>query len=416
MKKFFYLLAAFSAALVGCSKSEVVNAPGADTPITFKPYTNRALITKGTEATITDLGMNGFQVYAFSNESTTPDGVVAGYGDGKTHTPDKKAYMDKQVYNQDNAGWTYSGFIYWPATYYLDFVAYGLNDQVEETSPTTLKFTVDSDIATHEDLLVAAPVIDVKHGATGHPTDGGTVPFVFSHLLSRISFLLETEGNSANATDNTLVTLEQVDLVGNFYTEGTVDLTETRTTTLNIGEPDENGVATAKEAKRPYITGTTRPEGLVTYKLFGTDGHFSSYGVAVGGDQIFNNSALYNFDEAEGNIINQKYVRNSVDEATVNDINADRYMMVIPVADWSTKTDGTETYANAKLKVKYFLPGSGSSDVQTVELVSGGNPILFEAGKSYVFKLKVSTWKIGVTGEVEIWDETNGITETFVLG
>ena len=412
MKKFFYLLAAFSAALMGCSKSEVVNAPGADTPITFKPYTNRALITKGTEATIDTLGLKGFQVYAFSNESTTPDEVVAGYGDGNTHTPDKKAYMNKKVYNQDGAGWTYSGFIYWPATYYLDFVAYGLNDKVVETSPTTLKFTVDSDITTHEDLLVAAPVIDVKHGATGHLTDGGTVPFVFSHLLSRISFLLETEGNSATATDNTLVTLEQVDLVGNFFTEGTVDLTQTKTTTLNIGEPG----ATAVEAKRPYITGTTRPEGLVTYQLFGTDGHFSSYGVAVGGDQIFNNSALYDFDEANGKIIDQKYVRNAVDETTVDAIKADRYMMVIPVADWGTKTAGTETYANAKLKVKYFLPGSGSSDVQTVELVSGGAPILFEAGKSYVFKLKVSTWKIGITGVVEIWDEENGITETFVLG
>ena len=415
MKKFFYLLAAFSAALMGCSKSEVVNAPGADTPITFKPYTNRALITKGTEATITDLGQNGFQVYAFSNESTTADGVVAGYGDGKTHTPDKKAYMNKKVFNQDGAGWAYSGFIYWPATYYLDFVAYGLNDKVVETSPTTLKFTVDSDITTHEDLLVAAPVIDVKHGATGHPTDGGTVPFVFSHLLSRISFLLETEGNSATATDNTLVTLEQVDLVGNFYTEGTVDLTQTKTTTLNIGEPG----ATAVEAERPYITGTTRPaEGLVTYKLFGEDGHFSSYGVAEGGDEIFDNSALYTFDAAEGKIIDQKYELNGVDESTVATTKADRYMMVIPVADWGTKTAGTETYANAKLKVKYFLPGSGSSEVQTVELVTGSPaaPIKFEAGKSYVFKLKVSTWEIGISGEVEVWDESTGVTETFVLG
>ena len=415
MKKFIYLFVAFSAALVGCSKSEVVNAPGADTPISFKPYTNRTLITKGTEATITDLGQNGFQVYAFSNESSEADGIVAGYGDGKTHTPDKKAYMDKEVYNTDGLGWKYSGFIYWPATYYLDFVAYGLNPKVVETTPTTLKFTVDSDITTHEDLLVAAPQIDVKYGET---TTEGTVDFVFSHVLSRISFLLETEGNSATATDNTLVTLEQVDLVGNFYTEGTVDLTKTTTTSLNIGEPDENGAATALSAARPYITGTTRPEGLVTYKLFGTDGHFSSYGVTAGGDQVFDNSALYDFNE-ETNIIDQEYVRNSVDEEAVAETQADRYMMVIPVADWGTKTgDGEETYANAKLKVKYFLPGSGSSEVQTVELVKGtpATPILFEAGKSYVFKLKVSTWKIGISGTVEIWDETTGVTETFVLG
>ena len=409
MKKFIYLFVAFSAALVGCSKSEVVNAPGADTPISFKPYTNRTLITKGTEATITDLGQNGFQVYAFSNESSEADGIVAGYGDGKTHTPDKKAYMDKEVYNTDGLAWTYSGFIYWPATYYLDFVAYGMNDKVEETSPTTLKFTVESDITTHEDLLVAAPVIDVKHGAAGND---GTVNFVFSHVLSRVSFLLETEGNSATADDNTLVTLEQVDLVGNFYTEGTVDLTQTTTTSLNIGE---DGAAVS--AARPYITGTTRPDGLVTYKLLGTDGHFSSYGVTSGGDQVFDNSALYDFNE-ETNIINQEYVRNSVDETAVAETQADRYMMVIPVADWGTKNDGEETYTNAKLKVKYFLPGSGSSEVQTVELVTGTEetPITFEAGKSYVFKLKVSTWKIGISGSVEIWDETTGVTETFVLG
>ena len=414
MKKFIYLFVAFSAALVGCSKSEVVNAPGADTPISFKPYTNRTLITKGTEATITDLGQNGFQVYAFSNESSEADGIVAGYGDGKTHTPDKKAYMDKEVYNTDGLAWTYSGFIYWPATYYLDFVAYGMNDKVEETSPTTLKFTVESDITTHEDLLVAAPVIDVKHGAAGND---GTVNFVFSHVLSRVSFLLETEGNSATADDNTLVTLEQVDLVGNFYTEGTVDLTQTTTTSLNIGEPDENGAATAVSAKRPYITGITRPEGLVTYKLLGTNGHFSSYGITDGGDQVFDNSALYDFNE-EADIIDQEYVRNSVGETTVAETQADRYMMVIPVADWGTKTVSGEEYTNAKLKVKYFLPGSGSSEVQTVELVTGTEetPITFEAGKSYVFKLKVSTWKIGISGSVEIWDETTGVTETFVLG
>lgn len=415
MKKFIYLFVAFSAALVGCSKSEVVNAPGADTPISFKPYTNRTLITKGTEATITDLGQNGFQVYAFSNESSEADGIVAGYGDGKTHTPDKKAYMDKEVYNTDGLAWTYSGFIYWPATYYLDFVAYGMNDKVEETSPTTLKFTVDSDITTHEDLLVAAPVIDVKHGAAGND---GTVNFVFSHVLSRVSFLLETEGNSATADDNTLVTLEQVDLVGNFYTEGAVDLTQTKTTSLNIGDPDENGAATALSAARPYITGTTRPDGLVTYKLLGTNGHFSSYGVTSGGDEIFDNSALYTFDSADGNIVKQKYARNTVEETTVAATKADRYMMVIPVADWGTKAVSGEEYTNAKLKVKYFLPGSGSSEVQTVELVTGTEetPITFEAGKSYVFKLKVSTWKIGISGSVEIWDETTGVTETFVLG
>lgn len=414
MKKFIYLFVAFSAVLVGCSKSEVEKAPGTNTPIAFKPYANRNLITKGTEATIEDLGVNGFKVYAFSNESAEADRKVAGYGDGKTHDPDKKAYMDKEVKSEDGIAWTYSGFIYWPATYYLDFVAYGLNPKVTETSPTTLKFTVDSDITTHEDLLVAAPQIDVKYGET---TTDGTVNFVFSHLLSRISFLLETEGNTAGDSDNTLVTLEQVDLVGNFYTEGTVDLTKTKATSLNIGEPDENGAATAVSAERPYITGTTRPDGLVTYKLFGTDGHFSSYGITAGGDQVFDNGALYDFNE-ETDIIDQEYVRNSVDEEAVAETQADRYMMVIPVADWGTKNDGEETYTNAKLKVKYFLPGSGSSEVQTVELVKGtpATPILFEAGKSYVFKLKVSTWKIGISGTVEIWDETTGVTETFVLG
>ena len=89
-------------------------------------------------------------------------------------------------------------------------------------------------------------------------------------------------------------------------------------------------------------------------------------------------------------------------EATVAANEKNRYMMIIPAAS---------TVHKAELKVKYFLPGAGTFDEVTVDL----SKIEFEAGKSYDFKLKVSTNGISFSVAVEEWDVTGEDREVIEL-
>ena len=77
-------------------------------------------------------------------------------------------------------------------------------------------------------------------------------------------------------------------------------------------------------------------------------------------------------------------------------------MMIIPAAG---------TVHNAKLLVKYFLPGAGTFEEVSVDL----KDVDFEAGKSYDFKLKVSTNGISFDVAVEAWDVTGENREIIQL-
>ena len=417
MKKLLFLATVVIAAAASCSKSEVINAPGAETPISFNPYTGRTPATKATVAGITDLAASGFQVYAFMDDATA-DGVVDGKGINKTDKP----YMDKVVKGDETGvNWTYSGNIYWPASNYLDFVAYGKNASVVEDTEfrTKIYYTIPAAVSAQQDLLVAAPVIDKRLPQGEAITDAdGLVNLTFSHLLSRIGFSLVTEGEGS-----TLVTLTQVDLVGNFYTQAEVDLTQTKETELKIGE--DNAVV---KANRPYVSpkaGTTQT--LTTYSLLGAaigttgadDASFTSAGSAAG-VPVFNNSASYDLKDA-----NDKnkvaFVANEVAESETELNN--RYMMVYPMQDWGSVTVGegetAKTLTNAQLVVTYFLPKYGEFETITIDLVNATDktPIKFDAGKSYEFKFKVSTYEIGFEVTVEAWDTATGVgtDQVFVL-
>ena len=88
------------------------------------------------------------------------------------------------------------------------------------------------------------------------------------------------------------------------------------------------------------------------------------------------------------------------DKVTYNEKNC--YMMIIPAEG---------TVHGAELKVKYFLPGAGTFEEVTVPL----SDVNFEAGKSYDFKLKVSTNGISFSVDVESWDLTGENRETIQL-
>ena len=92
-------------------------------------------------------------------------------------------------------------------------------------------------------------------------------------------------------------------------------------------------------------------------------------------------------------------------------------MMVYPVQDWGTATVGSTTLTNAQLVVTYFLPEYGEFETLTIDVKNGDSAITFDPGKSYEFKLKVSTYEIGVSAEVDIWytDDTMDGKDTFIL-
>ena len=65
MKKFFFSICAL-ASIVSCSKSEVINAPGAGQEIAFDTYFGKAA-TKALAYKTANLHADGFQVLAFDH-------------------------------------------------------------------------------------------------------------------------------------------------------------------------------------------------------------------------------------------------------------------------------------------------------------------------------------------------------------
>lgn len=396
MKRFIFSVCALAAVVVGCTKSEVINRPHAEEPIQFNPYLGRIPVTKATAANKAVLGEEGFQVYAFIHEAN------------KTPDYSSNVYMNKVVTQNKEGNWTYSGNAYWPATAELDFIAYGLNAEdlitPNETQKNLINFKVPSTVAEQKDLLVAKIVPNMVY-AEGTGANNGVVNFTFSHLLSRVGFSLVTkENNGVN------VTIEKIDLVGDFYKEGEVDLilTQAQATSLTI-----NGQAVTDN--RPYITPATETLGEVTYSLLPASSDnapsFTSTG-SKDGSPIFDNSILWtkNLGEDQNSSDDDRYESNFPDANNPEKHNdkadgyedannvakaneANRYMMIIPVAGATHK---------AELNVAYFLPGAGTFTIDAIDL----SDINFEAGKSYDFKLKVSTNGISFDVTVEDWDVT----------
>ena len=388
MKRFIFSVCALAAVVVGCTKSEVINRPHAEEPIQFNPYTGRIPVTKGTAADIDSLGQFGFQVYAFIHDGNNS-------GDN-SEIYDTKPYMDKIVTRQ-NSVWTYPGKAYWPGQSKLNFIAYGLNTgKLLSTTEQEhmVNYTVPDTVAYQRDLLVAKYQPNMQYD---EKTENGTVDFTFSHLLSRIGFSLVTK------EDGTLVSIEQIDMKGNFYRTGEVNLAHAESYSLKIGD-------TTIVANRPVIkpTGTLAD---ITYSLLpihdADTASFSSLG-SVDGAPIYDNSMLYvknynNTHTPNDDLYEAKASPSAAETEQELKNQSNRYMMIIPVKGADHK---------AKLNVKYFLPNAGTfSPTKPIDL-SG---VDFEPGKSYNFKLKVSTNGISFSVDVEQWDVTGEARDEIVL-
>jgi hypothetical protein len=181
-------------------------------------------------------------------------------------------------------------------------------------------------------------------------------------------------------------------------------------TSLNI-----NGAEV--KAYRPYILPTVAAEEI-TYSLL-PGGSYTNVGAKDNGTPIFDNSMLYEkYTGDENTTDDDEYKPKSFKtEAGADDAEAkaaanataaanqtNRYMMIIPTETPYHDSESTvqPVAHDAKLLVKYFLPGAGTFDEVEVDL----STIKFEQGKSYDFKLKVSTNGISFDVVVEDWDTT----------
>lgn len=395
MKRFLFSVMALAAVVVGCSKSEVLNHKNADKMIEFNPYSGRITETRATVASEKTLKVDGFQVYAFMYPK---DGNV-----NYTSTPFMNkivTYREVDAEKKDSV-WKYDGHAYWPASNLLDFVAYGLGAGATETDKTHINFKVAASVAEQKDLLVALSkngmvYSDDESGLpSGQTPNYGVVDFNFSHMLSRIGFSLVTK------KDNTVpVTVKQVNLVGDFYAEGNVTLTDSNSYTLKIGGED-------KTVNRPFISVEGITAAATTYKLLGDNGTYTSVGSA-NGTAIFNNGMLYteigtdtpdNYNDDE---FVEKKDATADDKAAAKNNENNRYMMIIPAA---------ASVHKAHLEVIYCLPGAKTFDMVPVDL----STVDFEPGKSYDFKFKVSTNGISFDVTVEDWDVTGEDREVIKL-
>lgn len=390
MKKVLFFIVALASVAVGCTKSEVVKAPGRGREIKFDTYVGKTPETKAETADLRYIHRSvenggGFQVFGFLHEPINEEMVDNEMVYTQTEL-DKigttKAYMNKVVtWAQTTAddpntpeydpigAYDYQGVVYWPdysTQRKLAFAAYGLNvtdniewvadDKVTDTahagkSYTQFTYTVPEAVADQKDLIVAEFLPNMGLSAPTSPneeTSAATVTFDFKHLLSRISFQVFANQNS----ENVKIDIQEVRITNTSYfpEQGTVDLKGPGVITPITGE----GAQTHQ-----------------TYELFPETDFFRTSSNMVASD-------IYANTDADGNAITDADPAN-------------RYMMIMPCKI------GEGSY----IQVKYQLTDSDPYEAK-VNIDQLGS---FLPGTSYIFKFKVSTTSIEFGVDIQDWTE-----------
>lgn len=158
------------AAMVGCSKSEVVDNPNGDgnTPIKLKTFVGKAV--KAAETTTDNL--TSFQMEAYTTTAAYPG------ADAPTN------FISSAVTTPSS--WTYTGPQYWPQSLKVSFFAYAPTTGVTYAAPAvagwpSFTYTVAAE-ANQADLIVA------QRTSQDATSNGGSVALTFNHALSQILF------------------------------------------------------------------------------------------------------------------------------------------------------------------------------------------------------------------------------------
>lgn len=350
MKTRFYvgLIALAALAFVGCAKDEVKSS--VDNAIEFGTYLGRDAQTKGSVFdTETMQGENvGFGVFAYYTDEERYSAAA---------TPN---FMNNQqvTYNVSASAWTYAPVKYWPneATDYVSFFAYAPYREgfsVPTSGDPIISFAVGTDVTNHIDLVAA----DNSHIDCQKQAVNDVVKFTFKHALSRVGFKVEAvmdevndQGNSATPdkdTQNnpiaagTTISVQEVELIGDFYTSGKLNLNGAAWT------PDEDGKTKSYTLKAEDFTDVAKA-------------------VTIGPEVLNKNT---------------------------------EYMMLIPTQTISVKVRVKYTVTTADEKLE------GKASVVENNITSGEFAFTFAQGKAYTFVLHLGLTSVKLDAEVVDWDE-----------
>lgn len=351
MKTRFYvgLIALAALAFVGCAKDEVKSS--VDNAIEFGTYLGRDAQTKGSVFdTETMQGENvGFGVFAYYTDEQRYSAAA---------TPN---FMNNQQVTYNGSAWTYAPVKYWPneATDYVSFFAYAPYAEsytVPESGDPIIDFTVPADVTDHIDLVAAENShIDCQKQAVND-----VVKFTFKHALSRVGFKVEAvmdeindqeNGDKDNDNDNqdnpitegTTISVQEVELIGDFYTNGKLNL---------------NGAVWTPNEEEESKTGS--------YTLEAED--FTAIAEAV---------------TIEPEVLNKDT----------------EYMMLIPTKTIAVKVRVKYTVTTADDKL------SGGESVVENDITSDEFAFTFDQGKAYTFVLHLGLTSVKLDAEVVDWDE-----------
>lgn len=234
MKKsyLFGMLALAAMTMVGCSNDEVVNDYSQDNAIEFGTYVGRGAQSR-TEVINTE-NLKTFGVFAFYRDN----GADAG------NTPDfmnnqmvEKIEVDENTSLIYKTSWKYTPAKYWPneKNDVIDFYAYAPWMESRIWNEKLIDIEINNVVTDQTDYLVADPVL-----GQGKQAVDDNVNFTFSHVLSRVGFKVEAvidevnhQNNGAKDEDkenqdfydkNTVVSVQEVELIGQFYKKAKLNL------------------------------------------------------------------------------------------------------------------------------------------------------------------------------------------------
>ena len=403
MKKnyLFGMLALAAMTMVGCSNDEVVNDYSQDNAIQFGTYVGRGAESRAHVIDTKTLGTEGFGVFAYyhEGENNTPGAFSS------ASTPD--FMYNEQVTNTGNwdetngfdTDWTYDPVKYWPnnANDRVSFFAYAPWQQTtpetgdnfnfnENTGLPTIEFTVNGTVKDQQDLLWAAPKMNVQKQKIEE-----NVEFEFKHALSRIGFEVQTMIDKVNP--------DGVD----DDKEGNVDDDD------NTGNGKELDVATTVVVKQVTLNGAFSTTGTLTW----VEDNNGGYTASIIGDAEENTTYTLtseNFNSNEEHSLGAKDEKYSVEGQSVDETeaplnNSESYIMIIP--------KNFENGDNLTIEVIYDVVTADSSlpkgySAVTNKISSTFDNIEFKVGYAYKFSLHLGLTTVKLAAQVAPWEEQQG--------
>jgi len=226
MKKSYLMIAAAATLLTACMDNDTFNEVDTlEVPIGF----NATIVNKVTRAEITTAYLRG--VEATQANQVYHDFGVFGYKASQSNYP---LFDDEQVtVSRTGSGseqdpyvydWTHSTVRFWDknnnATYtfyaYAPYGAYNVDGSASGITFSNIPVITKIQDNHIDDVVVATPYIAqtmaqcVSHtGITDHASTHGTyVPFVFKHILSKLSFKVKTHADYSNSAVFTVKTID----------------------------------------------------------------------------------------------------------------------------------------------------------------------------------------------------------------